>query len=48
MNLGGAKDRPSLKQIWENVYAQLQGKEIVHKKYTKQSAGSVIWEKVVG
>ena len=48
MNLGGAKDRPSLTQIWENVYAQLNGKEQVHKKYTKQTATSVLWEKVVG
>lgn len=34
MNLGGAKDRPLLDQIWENVQRQLEGKEVVHKKYT--------------
>jgi hypothetical protein len=33
MNLGGAKDRPVLDQIWENVQKQLEGKEVVHKKY---------------
>ncbi|KAF5541760.1 hypothetical protein FMEXI_7808 [Fusarium mexicanum] len=33
MNLGGAKDRPVLEQIWENVQKQLEGKEVVHKEY---------------
>jgi len=34
MNLGGAKDRPDLLQVWENVQAKLAGKPVVHKKYS--------------
>lgn len=37
MNLGGAKDRPDLNQVWENVLARLNGQPLVHKKYTLQS-----------
>jgi hypothetical protein len=36
MNWGGGKDRPDLRQIWENVQATVEGKEIVHKNgYTQ-------------
>jgi hypothetical protein len=38
MNLGGAKDRPDLVQVWENVQAKLAGKEAVHRKYNLQGA----------
>ena len=32
MNLGGAKDRPLLNEVWDNVHAQMQGKPEVHAK----------------
>lgn len=38
MNLGGAKDRPELSQVWENVQAKLQGGKAVHDTYKKISA----------
>ncbi|KAH6991322.1 hypothetical protein BKA56DRAFT_574243 [Ilyonectria sp. MPI-CAGE-AT-0026] len=34
MNLGGAKDRPMLDQIWENVSRQLQGQEVTYTTYS--------------
>ena len=45
MNLGGAKDRPSLKEIWENVDAKLEGKDPVHPGYSTAGVISVIGEK---
>jgi peroxiredoxin len=48
MNLGGAKDRPDLKQVWENMEAKMDGKPEVHKKYDLQSFAKVIWGKVFG
>ena len=30
MNLGGAKDRPSLQEVWENAEADMAGKKPVH------------------
>ena len=44
MNLGGAKDRPSLKEIWENVDAKLNGKEPVHPGYSTAGIASVLSE----
>ncbi|KAJ5492701.1 hypothetical protein N7539_001447 [Penicillium diatomitis] len=46
MNLGGAKDRPDLNQVWENVLARLNGQPLVHKKYTLQSFWSVVTQKL--
>jgi len=34
MNLGGAKDRPVLDQIWQNVSRQLKGQEVMYTKYS--------------
>jgi hypothetical protein len=34
MNVGGATDRPSLVQIWENAQAQMNEKPAVHKTYS--------------
>jgi hypothetical protein len=48
MNLGGAKDRPDMTQVWENMEAKLNGKPEVHKKYDFQSAGKVLWGKIFG
>jgi peroxiredoxin len=48
MNLGGAKDRPDLKQVWENMEAKMNGKPEVHKKYDLQSFVKVIWGKMFG
>ncbi|PVH86452.1 hypothetical protein DL98DRAFT_582409 [Cadophora sp. DSE1049] len=41
MNLGGAKDRPELPQIWENVQAKLKGEKEVYGAYKKISAVGV-------
>ncbi len=48
MNLGGAKDRPDLKQMWENVQAQVKGQAVVHEKYNLQGTMSVLREKLFG
>lgn len=40
MNIGGAKDRPGLEQVWENVQAKLDGKASMHAKY--RTGG--VWE----
>jgi peroxiredoxin len=48
MNMGGAKDRPDLVQVWENVEAKMEGKPQVHSKYDLQSFGKVIWGKIFG
>lgn len=48
MNLGGAKDRPDLKQVWANMVAKMDGKPEVYEKYDLQSFGKVIWGKVFG
>ena len=48
MNLGGAKDRPDLKQVWENAQAKMEGGKVVHEKYRLQGAVGVVWQKVFG
>jgi peroxiredoxin len=48
MNLGGAKDRPDLKQVWENAEAKMEGKPKVHQTYDLQSFTKVIWGKLFG
>lgn len=48
MNLGGAKDRPDLNQVWENVQARLNGQSIVHKHYDLQSFRKVMMQKIFG
>ena len=48
MNFGGAKDRPVLGQIWDNVEAQLKGQPEVHKKYAHTSFGGLLKEKLLG
>lgn len=48
MNLGGAKDRPDLNQVWENVLARLNGQPLVHKRYTLQSFTKVMTQKLFG
>jgi hypothetical protein len=42
MNLGGAKDRPDLDEVWENVKAKLNRKNRVHDEYKKIGAWDVI------
>lgn len=42
MNIGGAKDRPDLNQVWENVKAKLDNKERVHDTYTTIGAWDVM------
>ena len=48
MNLGGAKDRPGLQQIWDNVQAKLAGKPIVHARYSTQTIMGTVWGKIFG
>ncbi|TVY75612.1 hypothetical protein LSUE1_G007193 [Lachnellula suecica] len=48
MNLGGAKDRPDLVQVWENVQARLQGKQVVHASYKLQGFLGMVWGKIFG
>jgi peroxiredoxin len=48
MNLGGAKDRPNLTQVWENMEAKLDGKPEVHANYDLQSFVKVMWGKIFG
>ncbi|KAI1329000.1 hypothetical protein F5Y16DRAFT_367146 [Xylariaceae sp. FL0255] len=48
MNLGGAKDRPDLKQVWDNVEAQLHGRPKVHQKYSLQTFTRMILKKLFG
>jgi len=48
MNLKGAKDRPDLDQIWDNVDAKLHDKPIVHKDYHMQTLGGVLKQKIFG
>ena len=48
MNLGGAKDRPDLNQIWDNVQAKLEGKPPVHTKYTLTTFIGTMWGKIFG
>jgi hypothetical protein len=42
MNMGGAKDRPELGQVWDNVQAKLEGKKTVHRTYKLISAWNVL------
>jgi peroxiredoxin len=48
MNLGGAKDRPDLNQVWENVLARLNGQPLVHERYGLQSFMKVMTQKFWG
>lgn len=48
MNLGGAKDRPDLNQMWDNVQAKLEGKPPVHAKYALTSFVGMVWGKIFG
>lgn len=36
MNLGGAKDRPDLHQVWENINAKLSDKQPSHARFSNQ------------
>jgi hypothetical protein len=42
MNIGGAKDRPNLDQVWENVQAKLDCKERAYTEYKITSVWDVI------
>jgi hypothetical protein len=46
MNLGGAKDRPDLQQVWENVQAKIEGVEKPHKQFKLWGAFSVLGKKL--
>jgi hypothetical protein len=34
MNMYGAKDRPTLEEVWENADAKMKGKPVVHQTYS--------------
>ena len=48
MNMAGAKDRPSLKEVWDNIAADLRGQSPVHKEYSKTTLFSVMGKKIFG
>ncbi|KAH6662014.1 hypothetical protein B0J14DRAFT_310870 [Halenospora varia] len=48
MNMGGASDRPSLTQIWENTQAKLKNEKPVHGMYKKLGAMAVLKAKIFG
>lgn len=48
MNLGGAKDRPSLTEVWENAEAEMQGKPAVHATIPLLSFLQGIKQKIFG
>jgi hypothetical protein len=48
MNMGGAKDRPDLVQVWENVQAKLAGRPVVHKKYSLMGFFGTMAGKIFG
>ena len=48
MNMFGAKDRPILKEVWENVEAHLRGHERVLKKVAKTTVTGVMCKKIFG
>lgn len=48
MNFGGAKDRPILSEVWDNVDAKINGKPQVHAKVNNLGFMSGIKQKVFG
>jgi hypothetical protein len=46
MNLGGAKDRASLIEIWENTEALLQGNAVKYKSLSSIGVLSVLRESI--
>lgn len=49
MNLGGAKDRPSIVQIWQDVEAEMKGNKSVYGGvYEKQTFFQGIGMKLFG
>jgi hypothetical protein len=48
MNLGGAKDRPLLDQVWENVHAEMQGKPKVHASVGSTGLATGLKKKLFG
>jgi hypothetical protein len=48
MNLSGAKDRPDLTQVWENVQEKLKGHKVVHASYSLLGPLAVLKWKIFG
>ena len=48
MNLGGAKDRPLLNEVWDNAQAKMAGKPPVHVKIGLMSLASGLLQKIRG
>jgi hypothetical protein len=47
MNIGGAKDRPRLDEVWADVEAGLSG-QAMHKKYSTTTFFGMLYEMVFG
>ena len=48
MNLGGAKDRPNLKEVWENAEADMAGTKPVHEVIPLLSFVQGLKQKIFG
>lgn len=48
MNIGGAKDRPSITEIWEDVQSKMAGKQVDRVSYSTQSFFKVMAAKLMG
>ena len=48
MNLGGAKDRPNLMDVFDNAEAEMQGKKPVHKNISTLTFFQGIRQKIFG
>lgn len=48
MNLGGAKDRPVLADVWDNAEAQLEDRKVPHSTVTTTGVWSILSEKIWG
>lgn len=48
MNIGGAKDRPSLQEIWENSQALLDGRPVKHTTLSTEGFLKLIRKKIFG
>lgn len=48
MNLGGAKDRPILSQVWDNADAKIRGAPEVHAKVASMGFMQGMRQKILG
>jgi hypothetical protein len=48
MNMGGAKDRPLLEEVWDNAKSRIEGGDAVHQSYRKISVLGTMLGKMLG